>query len=87
MQLQEEKMSDEYLIKNTTREQREEIVKAACGNDCGACDGCAGGLGYDLYKPYIEGRMEIAEINATFRAQYMHSDDGAEVSASCGEVK
>ena len=80
-------MSDEYVIKNTTKEQREAIVRASCGNECGQCDGCAGGLGYDLYQPYIDGKMEIADINANFRANYMHSDEGPDISPTCGEVR
>ena len=66
-------MSDEYLICNTTREQREKIVQA-CVGECGSCDGCAMGLGYDLYLPYIEGKKEIAEINADFRSRYIRKD-------------
>lgn len=61
------------LIKDTTREEREQIVAralAACGGACDFCGGCdniGGGRTDDLYRPYIEGEKEIAEINAEYR--------------------
>lgn len=70
---------DDLLIKNTTREQREKIVKDAlsCGGGVG-CDNCSscGVYGamdpYDMYLPYIEGKKEIAEITREFNARYIH---------------
>ena len=59
-----------YLIKDTTREEREEIVRSSCGNNCGACDGCAAGLGEDMYQDYIDGKREIREINADYMETY-----------------
>ena len=47
------------LIKDTTRAQREEIVRralSACGSPCDGCNGCgnAGGGRVDsIYQPYI----------------------------------
>ena len=35
---------DSILIKDTTREQREQIVAESIGNISGACDGCMSGL-------------------------------------------
>lgn len=61
------------LIKDTTREEREEIVRSAlavCGGACGDCSGCdslGGGSVDEIYRPYIEGEKEIAEINAEYR--------------------
>ena len=59
------------LIKDTTREEREQIVKQAlwgsCGAECEFCSGCdnrGGGRIETLYQPYIDGEKEIAEINA-----------------------
>ena len=70
-------MSD-FLIKNTTREQREQIVRKSlsCGGDgCENCSGC-GVYGasdpYDMYLPYIDGVKEIAEITKEFNARYIH---------------
>ncbi|MCC6109370.1 MAG: hypothetical protein LIV29_04965 [Denitrobacterium sp.] len=58
------------LIKDTTRAQRAAIVRqslAGCGEgSCEYCSGCSMGLGSieKMYAPYIDGEMEIAEINA-----------------------
>ena len=57
------------LIKNTTREEREQIVAESIGNINGACDGCAAGLA-EMYQDYIDGKKEIRDINADFCAQY-----------------
>ena len=52
------------LIKDTTREEREEIVKKALWGSCGAeCE--------SLYQPYIDGLKEIAEINAEYTAPFV----------------
>ena len=63
------------LIKDTTREEREKIVHEAlygwCGTDCEFCSGCdnrGGGRVEEIYQPYIDGEMEISEINARYRA-------------------
>ena len=57
------------LIKNTTREEREQIVADSIGNIDGACDGCAAGLA-EMYQDYIDGRKEIRDINMEFSAQH-----------------
>lgn len=41
---------EEYLIKNTTREQRERIVMESLGNIDALCDGCASGI-IEMYEP------------------------------------
>ena len=63
------------LIKDTTREEREQIVRQAlcgnCGAECEFCSGCdnrGGGRIEALYQPYIDGLKEIAEINAEYTA-------------------
>ena len=63
------------LIKDTTREERERIVQQAlygsCGIDCEFCAGCdirGGGRTDSIYQPYIDGVMEISEINAAYKA-------------------
>ena len=60
---------DSILIKDTTREEREQIVAESIGNISGTCDGCAAGLA-DIYYGYIDGKKEIREINMEFCAQY-----------------
>ena len=57
------------LIKDTTREEREQIVAESIGNIDGACDGCAAGL-IDMYQDYIDGKKEIREINMEFCVQH-----------------
>lgn len=57
------------LIKDTTREEREETIRLAlsgCGNgSCENCGSCSLGAGdpFAMHQPYIDGEMEIAEIN------------------------
>lgn len=61
------------LIKDTTREERIQIVREAlygCGSECefcGGCDNLGGGNVDAMYLPYIDGEKEIAEINAAYR--------------------
>lgn len=75
-----------FLIKNTTREEREQIIKRSldCGSGgCESCSGCGvfgGGDPYDMFQPYIDGEMEISEINRAYRAGYNITNHGREVS-------
>ena len=66
-----------YLIKDTTREEREQIVAESLGNLSGSCDGCAAGLA-DMYQDYIDGKRELREINMAFRARYVSGQEGPE---------
>ena len=54
------------LIKDTTKEEREEIVAGSIGNINGLCDGCMAGVA-EMYQDYIDGKKEIREINMEFR--------------------
>ncbi len=61
---------DKYLIKNTTREQREQIVRDSLGYcEVGCEDG--GRFGYDFYEPYINGEKEISELTQEYTASYV----------------
>lgn len=71
-----------YLIKDTTREEREQIVEDALGNISANCDGCMARLA-DMYQEYIEGRKEIREINMEFHARYTKRDMEKEEKHSC----
>ena len=42
-----------YLIKDTTREEREQIVAESLGNIDASCDGCSSGI-VEMYQDYIE---------------------------------
>lgn len=67
----------DFLIKNTTREQREKIVRDSLGCGGGGCENCSScgifGAGdpYDMYQPYIDGKKELSEINQEFKASYL----------------
>lgn len=50
------------LIKDTTREEREKIVREALGDDYDVCCGYDG-AGID-YQQYIDGKKELRELNA-----------------------
>ena len=68
-------MFKSILIKDTTREERIRIVNQAlwdacgtAGEFCSVCDNRGGGRVDSIYQPYIDGILEIREINAQFRA-------------------
>ena len=44
-----------YLISETTKEEREAIVKESLGNIEASCDGCMSGLA-EMYQDYIDGK-------------------------------
>jgi len=70
-------MLGQYLIKNTTREQREKLVRDAVACGSGSCENCSSCGVYggpdpiEMYQLYIDGLKEIAEINQEFRARYL----------------
>lgn len=79
------------LIRDTTREEREQIVADSIGNINGSCDGCASGLA-DMYQDYIDGKRELKEINMSFRRGFISGDEGPQdlcqgrrVSAPCAD--
>ena len=71
-----------YLINETTREERERIVRDFLGNIEANCDGCMAGLA-EMYQDYIEGRKELREINMAFHARYVREEDAPE-KRGCG---
>ena len=66
---------DSILIKDTTREQREEIVKEALGNIEAFCDEAPAGL-VEMYQDYIDGKKELRQINMEFNARYVKGMQG-----------
>ena len=73
-------MSKSIRIADTTREEREQIVAESIGNISGLCDGCSPGM-IEMYQDYIDGKKELREINAEFRAGYMSAAAGPEKSS------
>ena len=71
-----------YLIKDTTREERQKIVEESFGNISANCDGCMAGLA-EMYEDYIEGKKEIHEINMEFNARYVRGDMERDEGRSC----
>ena len=51
-----------YLIKDTTKEEREAIDAESLGNISATCDGCSAGI-VEMYQAYIDGEKELREIN------------------------
>lgn len=71
-----------YLIKDTTKEERQRIVAESLGNIEASCDGCMAGLA-EMYQEYIDGKKEIREINMEFNAHYIKSDMDRDEVKSC----
>lgn len=79
-------MQKSILIRDTTQEEREAIVRDSLGITDGLCDGCASGL-IDMYDDYIYGKTEIADINAGFRAHYVSGDQGEDKNGQCFAIQ
>ena len=71
-----------YLIKDTTKEERQQIVAESLGNIEANCDGCMAGLA-EMYQDYIDGKKEIREINMEFNARYVKGDMDKDNGRSC----
>ncbi len=69
-----DELDKSLLIKDTTKEERERIVKESmdCGGGCENCSSCwlGGGSPWDIYQDYIDGKRELKEINAEYMEQY-----------------
>ena len=70
------------LIKDTTREERKQIVEESFGNISASCDGCMAGLA-EMYQEYIDGMKEIRDINMEFNAHYVREDLDEKSKRSC----
>ncbi len=66
---------ERILIKDTTHEEREAIIRRSldCGGGCENCSSCwlGGGSPFEMYQDYIDGKKEIAQINAEYRARFI----------------
>lgn len=63
-----------YLIKDTTVEERIELIRQWLPDD--AMEECDIDL-WDMYDPYIKGKMEISECNAAFQSGFYEESDFA----------
>ncbi len=70
------------LIKDTTKEERIALIRSWVPAD-EALDDSPIDL-WDMYKDYIDGKREIAEINASFNAGFYEEEDLA-AEPGCGE--
>lgn len=64
---------EEYLIANTTKEERIALIKKWIPDDDGLED--SGMDLWDIYADYINGTREIAEINASMTGAFYTEDD------------
>ena len=71
-----------YLISETTKDEREAIVKESLGHIEASCDGCMAGL-TEMYQEYIDGTKEIRDINMEFNAHYVREDLDEKSKRSC----
>lgn len=71
-----------YLIKDTTKGEREQIVAESLGNISASCDGCSAGI-IEMYQDYIDGKKELRDINREFHARYVSGNEGPE-RTGCG---
>lgn len=64
------------LIKDTTKEERIRIVQeglSQCGGACDFCNGCdnlGGGSVDAFYQPYIDGEVELRDLNDRYRTGF-----------------
>ncbi len=79
----------EYLIQNTTKEEREKIVADSLGNISASCDGCMAGLVEYVQRTassssdYIDGKKELKDINMEFNARYVSGMDMEKQGRGC----
>ena len=64
------------LIKDTTKEEREEIIRQSLDCGGGGCENCSscwlgGGSPWDMYQDYIDGKKEIREIYMEYNARFL----------------
>ena len=62
------------LIKDTTKEQRIDIVRRSLEDSEEGCDNFYSNDVEDMYIDYIEGRKELREIKAEFRTNFLVSE-------------
>lgn len=73
--------NDRFLIANTTKEEREQIVRDSLGYGIGCEDADDG---YDMYYDYIIGKKELAQINAEIQVNYVSELIDDDAKPGCG---
>lgn len=63
------------LIKDTTRQERMDIISQALNCGAGGCENCSscwlgGGSVEGIYQDYIDGKKELREINQAYSQQF-----------------
>lgn len=81
-------MPRSVLIKDTTREERMQIVNKGLSfcddSSCENCNGCSMGVGSveAMYRPYIDGKLELSEVNMLHAATRYTLGGGHDVDRS-----
>ena len=70
------------LIKDTTEEERAQIVADSLESMEGTCDECSDGL-LRMYDDYIYGKCELFEINASFQTNFVNGDNDRNERGRC----
>lgn len=63
----------DYSIKNTTKQERIELIKSWIPADETIDDNDVDM--WEMYRDYIDGKLEISECNSKFQAQYMFCEE------------
>lgn len=72
------------LIKDTTREERLEIVRRSLEYSEEGCDNFYSNDIEEMYADYIEGRRELREINAEQSGDFVLSEGEMARHGGCG---
>lgn len=72
------------LIKDTTREERLEIVRRSLEDSEEGCDNFYANDVEEMYADYIEGKRELREINAEQSGNYVLSEREMPRMGGCG---
>lgn len=76
-------MADKYLIKDTTKSERIELIKK--WEEDASCESSGIDL-WEYFRDYIDGKKEISQINLEYNASYMSEfpeDDYTPRGGSC----
>ena len=77
-------MAKSILIKDTTREEREQIVLSALSDSDISCEDSVSDHDIALYQPYIDGEMELRECTMAYRSSYVKGTPDKPGRIGCG---